>query len=480
MHTMKLYGSYAGFKYYIKPKPLYGAYVAMETFARGLLKYGHFDEYHAYYNREFIRTLAEDEAKRAYFRFEKLKLMKLRDLLRNPDVSYPFLHFEVCLPSQEVVFRNMFPRKNIPLTRRVYTVSTNANLRELLDICILGAGGRPYDSIIVPSKPTGEALRAYFADVSSFTEGRLCYRGRIDVIPHGVDLENFRPRDSRSARKKFEMPLDAVVLLSVGRISWRSKMNYDRLLDFFARLARSTDAELFLVIAGSDPRNEAQDVLRIAKESGIVDRIKIISDFDDEAKADILSCADIFISLSDNLQESFGIALTEAMAMGLPVICTDWDGYKDIVDDGVTGYRIPTVWKRRECPEDILAAFRRSDDNSVIHRISRDIHINMDLLVVGALELVDHEDVRRKMGQNGRDKVERIYSVKTEISRFQTLWQELSEIAQRDKSEYKDLYPLLNYDYARHFRSYPTVLKSDGSDFASDEVEMLERISVKE
>src|SRR5690606_25457261 len=53
--------------------------------------------------------------------------------------------------------------------------------------------------------------------------------------------------------------------------------------------------------------------------------------------------ADVFCSLSDNIQESFGITPIEAMAAGLPVVVSDWDGYKDTVQDGVEGFRVPTI-----------------------------------------------------------------------------------------------------------------------------------------
>ncbi len=53
--------------------------------------------------------------------------------------------------------------------------------------------------------------------------------------------------------------------------------------------------------------------------------------------------ADVFCSLSDNIQETFGIVPIEAMAAGLPVVVSDWDGYKDTVRDGIDGFRIPTL-----------------------------------------------------------------------------------------------------------------------------------------
>ena len=55
------------------------------------------------------------------------------------------------------------------------------------------------------------------------------------------------------------------------------------------------------------------------------------------------SGADVLCSLSDNIQETFGIVPVEAMAARLPVVVTDWDGYKDTVRDGVDGFRIPTL-----------------------------------------------------------------------------------------------------------------------------------------
>ena len=52
--------------------------------------------------------------------------------------------------------------------------------------------------------------------------------------------------------------------------------------------------------------------------------------------------ADLFLSLVDNPQETFGLAPVEAMAAGIPVI-GDWDGYRFTVSDGVEGFRIPTL-----------------------------------------------------------------------------------------------------------------------------------------
>ena len=65
------------------------------------------------------------------------------------------------------------------------------------------------------------------------------------------------------------------------------------------------------------------------------------------------------------------------------------------------------------------------------------------------------------MGQNDLEKVEMTYSPKTEVPRFQALWQELGEIARRNENRRGDLLPLLTYRYPGHVR--------DGGDPACQE-----------
>ena len=141
----KLYASFQGFKYYFKEKPLLGAYVSMEAFARGLLKYGTYDEYHTYFDESFLPSLTKEEIRRLFFADKRLKLKRLKTLVGPSVPDYEIIHFEQMMPDKELIFRRLLKNKNIPVTRTIYTVATNAHLRELLDVCLLGFGGRPYD-----------------------------------------------------------------------------------------------------------------------------------------------------------------------------------------------------------------------------------------------------------------------------------------------------------------------------------------------
>jgi D-inositol-3-phosphate glycosyltransferase len=457
MAKSKTYASFEGFKYLIKSKPFRGAFVDMENFARGLIKYGGFDEYHAYFDDTFFRSLTPEESRISLSGYDRLTLKNLRCLRTPPDSGYRVIHFEELQPFKEVLFRHLLGKRNTPLTRRVYTISTHAQQLSYLELCMLNNGGRPYDSIIVPSTATRETLLRYFGDVESFTAGRLKYGGRIDVIPYGIHTDEFEYRDSIRSRQKLGLPLGDVILLSLAHLSYVLKMNYDRLLISFMHLTQMTDRNLCLVIAGSDTTNESQVILNTARELGIVDKIRLIANFDDATKADLFSCADIFMSLSDNLQESFGIALVEAMVMGLPVVCTDWDGYKDVVEEGVSGFRIPIAWKPRDYEEKLTVGLATDpNDHTLFYQISKDLRMDTKILLQRMIELIHNEALRKEMGRNARNRALKLYSINTVIAQFVELWDELHSIAALDTTAYEDLAPVLCYNYPRHFKSYPS------------------------
>ena len=61
-------------------------------------------------------------------------------------------------------------------------------------------------------------------------------------------------------------------------------------------------------------------------------------------KRQALSACDLVLSLVDNVQETFGLSIAEAMAAGRPVVASNWDGYRDLLRDGIDGFLIPSRW----------------------------------------------------------------------------------------------------------------------------------------
>jgi phosphatidylinositol alpha-1,6-mannosyltransferase len=157
-------------------------------------------------------------------------------------------------------------------------------------------------------------------------------------IPPGVDLDRFRPLspDERdSARRRFGLPADGPLVVSVSRLVPRKGM--DVLIDASARL-REDRPDLSVVIAG---RGRDSDRLagRIAELGAPVRLLGGVSDDDLPA---LIGAADVFAMLCRNRwlnleQEGFGIVFLEAAAAAVPQVAGASGGAGEAVVDGETG-----------------------------------------------------------------------------------------------------------------------------------------------
>lgn len=164
--------------------------------------------------------------------------------------------------------------------------------------------------LIVPS----ESIRTLLQSTYEFS-------GPISVIPTGVDLEHFAPRDRSEARTELGWPLQERVYVSVGRLA-REK-NFDLLLRAFALLPEGR-----LVILGSG--DEKASLEKLARELGLGERCTFAGSVGHKDLPMYLAAADVFAFAS--VTETQGLATLEAMAMGLPVAAVDASGTRDIVD----------------------------------------------------------------------------------------------------------------------------------------------------
>ncbi|MBA3362818.1 MAG: glycosyltransferase family 4 protein, partial [Actinobacteria bacterium] len=94
------------------------------------------------------------------------------------------------------------------------------------------------------------------------------------------------------------------------------------------------DAVLVVVGDGKD-----REALALLTESARV-RVDMHGAQPNERVPSFLAASEVFVSPAVG-QESFGIALVEAMAAGLPVVATDIPGYREVVSDGVEGLLVP-------------------------------------------------------------------------------------------------------------------------------------------
>ena len=104
------------------------------------------------------------------------------------------------------------------------------------------------------------------------------------------------------------------------------------------------DVNLHLIQTGWFPNNSVEEMYKVdAKRISPSVRMHFLDGRDKEIKKLSYAVADIFISLVDNFQETFGLTPLEGMAAGLPVVVSDWDGYKDTVRNEIDGFTVNTT-----------------------------------------------------------------------------------------------------------------------------------------
>jgi 1,2-diacylglycerol 3-alpha-glucosyltransferase len=154
------------------------------------------------------------------------------------------------------------------------------------------------------------------------------------VLPTGVDLTRFRPGDAAAARAALGLPAAPPLALYVGRLD-REK-NLALLLQAFERMAdRHPGVELVLVGRGT----QEAALRRQLRGRGVGARIHFAGGIGLDAVVRYYQAADLFLFASTT--ETQGLAVLEAMAVGLPVVAVRASGVEEAVVDGVSGLLVP-------------------------------------------------------------------------------------------------------------------------------------------
>ena len=137
------------------------------------------------------------------------------------------------------------------------------------------------------------------------------------------------------------------MVLWLGRLSLLTKIDPWPTYVVMERVARQLRRPLVFIECGPDDKPSPHAALeKIAPALSIRAFLRLggAEPVSEEVKRQALAAADVAVSLVDNAQETFGLAVAEAMAAGLPMVASDWSGYRDLVRDGIDGYLIPSAW----------------------------------------------------------------------------------------------------------------------------------------
>ncbi|MDQ1029159.1 glycosyltransferase involved in cell wall biosynthesis [Streptomyces umbrinus] len=159
---------------------------------------------------------------------------------------------------------------------------------------------------------------------------------RIEVVPNGIDLARFHFDVSRRhhTRRRLGLPEDAYVVGGIGRLT--AGKRFDVLIRAMARLP----GDHWLLLVGGGP--EENVLRRTAHEAGVADRVLFTGERPNVPDAspglDVPSLTfamDLLASPSP--EESFGLAVVEALASGLPVLYTSCPAIEDLPPQAAAG-----------------------------------------------------------------------------------------------------------------------------------------------
>jgi phosphatidylinositol alpha-mannosyltransferase len=207
------------------------------------------------------------------------------------------------------------------------------------------------DGRIVVSEAVRDLLASYFPDD---------YR----IIPNGIDLERFSDPSLRPIERFDDGKLN---ILFVGRLEKRKGFKY--LLQAYAQVKKSVPQARLIVVGAYDKEDKASFVL-YARQHRLRD-VRFIGYVSEDDLPRYYRTCHVFCAPSTGF-ESFGIILLEAMAAGKPIVASDIDGYRGVLEHEKEGLLVQ--------PED------------------------EQLLAKALIRLLEDPALRERMGQQGQVK----------------------------------------------------------------------------
>lgn len=297
----------------------------------------------------------------------------------------------------------------------------------------------PWDAVICTSSAVKTAVDGMLERWIEYLKARLGAAPplpvELPVIPLGVDCDALADGpDAGLARQTMRHELaakpDEVVVLYVGRLSFHAKAHPLPLYLALEEAVRRTSKPVLLALAGWF----ANDAIRAEFMAGARQfcpsvRLALLDGRVADIRRRVWFAADIFTSLADNIQETFGLTPIEAMAAGLPVVVSDWNGYRDTVRQGIDGVRVSTVLAPPGAGEELALRYAAGADtyDFYVGAASQCAAVDVGACADAFERLFVDAGLRRRMGEAGRAHARADFDWRVIVRRYQELWHELGE-----------------------------------------------------
>jgi D-inositol-3-phosphate glycosyltransferase len=209
---------------------------------------------------------------------------------------------------------------------------------------------------IATEKQLAMSCHRILAPTEKEKENLLRYCGavpeKIGLVPCGVNLDLFRPKNRERARTKLGFDPDTPLLLFVGRFD--PMKGIDRLLEAMTYLQNLPRPRLVIIGGDGNRAPETRRLRHFVQKLGIENTVDFIGRIKQGDLPFYYSAADLLVLPS--YYESFGLVALEALSCGTPVIATRVGAMENILRKGVNGH-VVTDGSPRSLANDIHAFF---------------------------------------------------------------------------------------------------------------------------
>lgn len=447
-----------------------GRTVANEEFFRALVSAEAFDAYHFFLPDRASMDHLSARLARAFPKRWEQGVFQVRSRYEMPRAmqanAYHCFHLSDCVnaPAYVAALRNRVSEHIFPVTSLTHSLSYARYMRDFT--AHLWPGCTPRDVVVATSATAVGVMETIYAQIMQGfgMDPARTKRPQLARIPLGVDTERHKPpgdAERESVRNELGYGKEEGIVLVFGRICRQSKAD---VLPVVRAMLRSKDygvetGRARLVVAGGmgDDPNSVQTVRVLAINAGL--RMDVHADPDEDMKRRLFQAADVFCSPVDNPQETFGIAVLEAGAFGVPAVVSDYDGYKDLVVHGETGVRIPTLGPAGDICDGLPSPLLF--DNHIHFHAAQSTVVDTGAMAAGIARLLGDEALRKGMGQAARRRVEEYFSWPRVVEMYLELWERLwDEPLGASRESIPSRHPM-DMRHAEIFSGYPTKLLTD-------------------
>lgn len=294
---------------------------------------------------------------------------------------------------------------------------------------------KPWDALICTSLCAQKFVQSLHQDLKLWWQdevGKIPFNNlQLPIIPLGVDTPYFapNPKNKAFARSQLDLCPEDVVFIFSGRLSFHAKANP---VPMYQALEKAAQHQRIVCIEAGVFGNAAIKNAYLTAQQEIAPSVRFIwVNGQDETQYRLAwQAADVFVSLSDNIQETFGLTPLEAKAAGIPVIVADWNGYQETVRDGIDGFKIPTVLPPPGIGNDLAVRHGLGMDNYDLYigRVSLSTVVEPDALSRAVSQLALDSSLRTKMGASGRQHALEVYDWPVILHQYSALAHELKTI----------------------------------------------------